>query len=253
MAKIGPGVGHSEIANILRQRIVRGDYPPGSRLPSTRELEAEFGASPTTIQRAIRALKLDGLVEGAAGVGVFVRTQRPVMHVSASYVTKVGDQSRVSWRTEAERLGMRGEQILAHVGNVGAPDDIAHLLGVEVGTTVIVRRRVMILDEQPVQLADSYYPVTVAQGTELAEPRKLTGGTVAALERRGLQLGDFEEQVSARMPTQEERHGLRLAEGVPVLTLIRTTYTIQDEPVEASLAVLAADRHTLNYRLPAQS
>jgi len=253
MAKIGPGASHSQIASTLRHRIVSGQYLPGSPVPSTRELEEEFGSSPTTVQRAIRTLKTEGLLEGVAGVGVFVRKRRPVIHMSSSYVTQVGDQPRATWRSEAERLGVQGTQELVHVGSVTAPEEVADLLGVEAGATVTVRRRVMLLDDEPVQLADSYFPVSLAQGTPLVEPQKLRGGTVAALERLGFTLGDFEERVSARMPSSEERQQLRLAEGAPVMLLVRATYTVDGQPVEVDRTVLSAERHLLRYRLPARS
>lgn len=176
-----------------------------------------------------------------------------IMHVSTSYGTQVGDQPRASWRSEAERLGMRGTQELTDVGEVAAADDIGGFLGVEPGSTVIVRRRVMLLDDEPVQLADSYYPLDLVRGTPIAERRKLPGGTVAALERLGLELGGFDEHVTARAATPEERQSLRLADGVPVLVLTRTTYTTDGQPVEVSRAILAADRHQLTYRLPARA
>ncbi|MGH3428776.1 MAG: UTRA domain-containing protein [Mycobacteriales bacterium] len=46
---------------------------------------------------------------------------------------------------------------------------------------------------------------------------------------------------------------MRLADGVPVLVLTRTTYTTDGQPVEVSRAILAADRHQLTYRLPARA
>jgi GntR family transcriptional regulator len=76
---------------------------------------------------------------------------------------------------------------------------------------------------------------------------------VAALERLGLELGDFEEHISARAATPHERQALRLADGVPVLVLTRTTYTTDGQAVEVSQAILAADRHQLTYRLPART
>lgn len=93
---------------------------------------------------------------------------------------------------------MRGTQELTYVG------EVADLLAVEPGSTVVVRRRVMSLDDEPVQLADSYYPLDLVRGTPIGEPGKLPSGTVAALERLGLELGDFEEHVSARAATPEE-------------------------------------------------
>ena len=51
-----------QLAEQLRQRIVTGAYAPGSRFPSVRELAAEAGVNPNTMQRAMAALESDGLV-----------------------------------------------------------------------------------------------------------------------------------------------------------------------------------------------
>ncbi|MET1073870.1 MAG: GntR family transcriptional regulator, partial [Umezawaea sp.] len=53
---------------------------PGARLPSTRELVSRFGASPVTVQKALRTLTSQGMVESRPGVGTFVcavRVARP--------------------------------------------------------------------------------------------------------------------------------------------------------------------------------
>ena len=52
------------------------DAPPGARLPSTRTLVARHQASPVTVQRALRELTTQGLVESRPGVGTFVRAVR---------------------------------------------------------------------------------------------------------------------------------------------------------------------------------
>lgn len=49
---------------------------PGARLPSTRSLVAEHRVSPVTVQRALRTLTSQGLVETRPGVGTFVRAPR---------------------------------------------------------------------------------------------------------------------------------------------------------------------------------
>ncbi|MFV2173333.1 PLP-dependent aminotransferase family protein [Actinomadura sp. LOL_016] len=49
---------------------------PGAKLPSTRTLVAQYGASPVTVQKALRSLASQGLVESRPGVGTFVRTVR---------------------------------------------------------------------------------------------------------------------------------------------------------------------------------
>jgi DNA-binding transcriptional MocR family regulator len=49
---------------------------PGARLPSTRELVARHRASPVTVQRALRTLTGQGLIESRPGIGTFVRAVR---------------------------------------------------------------------------------------------------------------------------------------------------------------------------------
>jgi GntR family transcriptional regulator len=62
-----------QLAAILRDRIERGVYGPGDRLPSETELEAEYGLARGTIQKTIRALREEGLVVTTRGKGSFVK------------------------------------------------------------------------------------------------------------------------------------------------------------------------------------
>ncbi|WP_328610815.1 PLP-dependent aminotransferase family protein [Amycolatopsis sp. NBC_00345] len=50
--------------------------PPGARVPSTRALVAQYGASPVTVQKALSRLAAHGVVESRPGVGTFVRAAR---------------------------------------------------------------------------------------------------------------------------------------------------------------------------------
>ena len=51
-----------ELAEQLARRIVTGVYPPGSRFPTVRELAADAGVNPNTMQRALGQLESEGLV-----------------------------------------------------------------------------------------------------------------------------------------------------------------------------------------------
>ncbi|MCE6997985.1 PLP-dependent aminotransferase family protein [Saccharothrix sp. S26] len=72
------------MSNDSSARIVAGlrawvaQAPPGARVPSTRALIAEYGASPVTVQKAVHVLASQGLVESRPGVGTFVRAARTV-------------------------------------------------------------------------------------------------------------------------------------------------------------------------------
>lgn len=51
-----------QLTEQLTERIVSGLYPLGSRMPSVRELAAQAGVNPNTMQRALAQLEADGLV-----------------------------------------------------------------------------------------------------------------------------------------------------------------------------------------------
>ena len=51
-----------QLCDQLMQRIATGIYPRGSRMPAVRELAAEAGVNPNTMQRALAQLEQDGLV-----------------------------------------------------------------------------------------------------------------------------------------------------------------------------------------------
>lgn len=53
---------YSQIVEIIRLRIVSGYYPAGDKLPSVRELAAEAGVNPNTMQKALADLEKSGLL-----------------------------------------------------------------------------------------------------------------------------------------------------------------------------------------------
>ena len=56
--------------------IVTGKYPPGSRLPSVRELAVDAGVNPNTMQRALTELERDGLAKSMGTIGSVVTEDR---------------------------------------------------------------------------------------------------------------------------------------------------------------------------------
>ncbi|HWB03494.1 MAG TPA: GntR family transcriptional regulator [Verrucomicrobiales bacterium] len=62
---------HLTISQSLREAIVAGKHPEGSRMPSEAQLVKRFGASRPTVARALRTLELEGLVARRAGSGTY--------------------------------------------------------------------------------------------------------------------------------------------------------------------------------------
>ncbi|GAA5193126.1 hypothetical protein GCM10023322_54320 [Rugosimonospora acidiphila] len=69
---------YRQIADTLRDAILRGELQDGARVPSEERLRQEHGVSRTTVRKAIEVLKGEGLVDVRAPRGTFVRSQRPV-------------------------------------------------------------------------------------------------------------------------------------------------------------------------------
>ena len=63
-----------QLADDFRHRIVSGQWPPGTKVPSVRELAADTGVNPNTVQRALTALDDEGLTVPKRTAGRFVAT-----------------------------------------------------------------------------------------------------------------------------------------------------------------------------------
>ena len=68
-----------QIIDQLTLRILKGEYPPGERLPGVRELAAQAGVNPNTMQRAMAQLEADGLAVGGRTAGRTVTEDRDVI------------------------------------------------------------------------------------------------------------------------------------------------------------------------------
>ena len=65
-------LGYEQIATDITNRIRSGELRPGEKLPSYAQLSAQYGASVTTVQNALRILRERGLIRGEQGKAVYV-------------------------------------------------------------------------------------------------------------------------------------------------------------------------------------
>jgi DNA-binding GntR family transcriptional regulator len=161
----------------------------------------------------------------------------------------VSGQGGEAWAAEAAAHGGKGTQKLLGVDQTAASAMVAGMLGLEEGEPVVVRRRLMLFDGHPVELVDSYYPVSIAGGTKLAASRKISGGAVAFLKELGHPPRRVREDVSARLATRQEQDALNLTDTSCVLLLARVLVTDNDLAVEASVMTMVADGRRLRYEL----
>ncbi|MGE0801300.1 MAG: GntR family transcriptional regulator [Lautropia sp.] len=71
----GPIPRYLQIADLIRQRIGRGHWRNGQRLPSLEAMVAEFGVARVTVRQAVDVLAREGLVSPQQGRGTFVTGQ----------------------------------------------------------------------------------------------------------------------------------------------------------------------------------
>lgn len=154
-----------------------------------------------------------------------------------------------AWAEEAAEAGGRGTQTLREVTTAPAPPAVAERLRLRPGDGAVVRRRTMFLDGRPVELTDSWYPLAVAEGTAIAERRKIKGGAVTLLADLGYTAGEAEEEIEVRPATEHQASELGLPLGTSVLVLTRTTLTADDVPFEVSEMTMVTEGRRLRYRL----
>lgn len=241
---------HQQLADIIRAAIQQGELLPGAPIPSETTLGQEHGLSRIVVRQAMEALRNEGLIVTEHGRGSFVRPRRRVLYVSDAHLMKRNGQPRSTWRQEGERQGFTTRQTIT-VDRRYPPDEIHRRLKLSEGEAAIVRDRTIYVDDEPVQLAHSWFPTAVADGTPLADAAPIPGGVRQALEELGYELDEDLEDVAVRMPTPEEAGALHLPPGVPVFHLHRTTLTTDGRPVHADDDVLAGDCHVLSRRIRA--
>ncbi|WP_260638927.1 GntR family transcriptional regulator [Streptomyces angustmyceticus] len=228
---------HARIAADLRDEIMNGDLAPGAKLPSTERLKERFAASNATVQKALGLLKEERLVVGRAGSAVTVREHRQRTMRPASYMAPADAGDRYRWLTEAEKLGTRARSRLLRVAETVPPADVSAVLGLPEGGTALLRHQLLLIDDEPVELVSSYYPLEIARGTLLAElgyPPRLSV-----------------DRVSARVPTQEQFTALRLPGDLPVLRTLRVVRSDDERPIEATVMVKAGHLYELQYEFTA--
>ena len=99
---------YEQIQTELRRLMLSGVLPPGSRLPSVRELAGQLAINPNTIQRAYMQLEQEGLIYPVKGTGNFIADSEEVRKLSkASYIKELKTLIR-----KGKAMGMEAEELI---------------------------------------------------------------------------------------------------------------------------------------------
>ena len=101
---------YSQLVEQIKLGIVSGSFLPGERLRSVRDMAAEAGVNPNTMQRALQELERDGMVYTQRTAGRFVTEDMRVIERSKHQFA----EERIRDFLEAmKKLGYRREEVIS--------------------------------------------------------------------------------------------------------------------------------------------
>lgn len=231
---------YAQLKDALLDEMQRAGSKPGDRLPTEGEIETRFGVSRTTVRLALQALAHEGIVERIQGRGTFVAAP------------KISHQPMLTSFTENMRLQGLHPSRRALVSELReAPDRVGSRLELRADDrTCRFLRRLLLADERPVGVAETWLPVGfVGPGDEVFNHRLLNENSLYDLLRWpsvGLNLERGEETVRSALAEADDADLLECCEGDPVLIVDRTSFNTDGKPVE--LTRLTFDGARYQYR-----
>jgi len=258
----------------LRMRITEGVLEPGARVPSRNAIITRYGVGETAAKHALAVLAAEGLIEPRAGSGSYVRKvpapcelehDRLYFPGSPFGIDEAGDGQPqdavpagqqqpaaryVSWEHHTERivpplsvarrLGVTGRQAGMSPGTAAAPSP----------ALVTATRYRMTADGQPVQLATSYEPAGLTEGTAVALPEHggyAGRGVIERMRVIGIEVDQVVEEMAVRRSLLAEAAALTMPAGSAVIVIERT-HLAGGVPVETADIIIPAERYRLRYR-----
>ena len=234
-----------EIADAIRVRVLNEEKPAGEVLATLAELMDEYDVARDTIRSAVTMLASEGLVRLVHRRGVVVQDRVRRRRIRRGHVvTRNPHYGYVFPATHdpSEKWAPIGTPFRSLEA---APELVSTTFGVEVGSTVLRRRRVMAPEGEPAfQLVDTWIsPAAVADAPQVAEPSTGPGGYLDRLEEAGHGPISWREIIRVRMPSVEEAKLLEIAQALPVFEIVMTGYSGRDEqPIEVTIKVIPSDR-----------
>ncbi|KUH38372.1 MULTISPECIES: GntR family transcriptional regulator [Streptomyces] len=239
-----------QVADALRARITSGEWSVGDKLPSRARLAAEYGVGVNVAQRAMERLIIEGLLEGRAGSGTYVRRPRERLRMVRSRHRERRGGS--PFRADMREQGRAGTWESHSTARVPAPDHIADRLAIQPGDPCVHTRYEFLADGQPVQLSESWEPMAITDGTPIVLPEMGPHAGAGVVERMRSIGVIIETAVEVPRPARAT-HDVAMLLGISVGDLVthieRTYYDIDGRPVETADITVADVRWEIAYEI----
>lgn len=224
---------YAALAAALRERIVAGEWPPGSALPAETALAAEHGVALGTLRRALELLADQGLVERVHGRGTFVRSGLAGAPMLRFFRFGAHDGS-----TPVSRIAARH--------TVAAPAEVARRLGIGRGEPVLKLQRLRLLGGEPCLYELLWLPLPLF-GALAEGDTEAWGDLLYPLyaERCGVAVARAVDEIGFGTLAAAPARALRLPAGHPCATVTRQAYDLAGRCIE--MRTTQGDAHAFHY------
>ena len=186
-------------------------------------LAARYRSSQGTVRKAIAALAADNLVVRRQGKGTFVATHTEERSSLFRFL-------RIRRNDGAE---ISPVSRLLDVKRTKAGADAARLLQLKTGDAVLVLRRVLEYESEPVVLVEITLPAALFRGLTKARYDAYRGSMYSFFESQfGVRMLKAQEKIRAVAADGPTARILGTDAGAPLLAVDRVTLTYGDRPVE---------------------
>ena len=230
----GPSAAYAQVKQSLKDGLSEERWRTGDLMPSEAELVAQFGVSRMTVNRALRELQSEGLVDRVQGVGTFAAQRHRV-------------SSRLTIRDLHEEIEARGHRHHVEVHLVReerAAAALAQQLGLDAGAPVYHSLIVHHDNGVALQCEDRYVNPACAPGYLKVDFTRITP-TQHLLEVAPLWEAQY--TIEASQPTVQEARLLGIATSDPCLVVVRRTAS-RGLPVTLARLVHPGSRYQLEGR-----
>jgi GntR family transcriptional regulator len=229
---------YRQLAAILRAPIVDGTYPVGTELPKEAEIADRFGISLITVRQALRELETDGLIRKRAAKPAVVAARAPAPKLSSAF-RNFADIAAYTKNARLEIKSYRREPVGAAGAAFELDDDaIAFCL-----------RSILVVGDRPEAQITTWFPPEVGARLKRSDFDDVL--IFRAVERHlGLRSAGARIAVRAEIADAEIAGDLDYAEGAPVLAMEMLYRSLDQQPIEFTIARHRADVFSLVYDAP---
>jgi len=224
---------YKQIKELLLDGLRGGEWRPGDAIPSEIELAARYRVSQGTVRKAIDELAADNLLVRRQGKGTFVASHGE-------------PQVRFRFLRLAPDAGgpVAAERKLLDFRRARASAEIARMLELRTGDSMIVLTRLLLFSGDPVVLEEVWLPAGLFRGLTAAAITEHKGALYNLFETQyGTRMVRAEEKLKARSADAETAKLLAVEPGHALLEVERLSYTYGDRPVEWRRGLYKTDRH----------